>query len=161
MCITQQWHFASLLVWASSRSIPCCGAPHSYPLELSPHSQHHSPSWVCSSNPTFQHSAPVCTSGPQWLGHAELWPDHLCRPHSLLPATDWLLHCSLSHQISPSAPASLPAASPDAGNLFSPSAPLPRPGSQVTSHFICSSFSLLLSFVLPAYVGIFLVLLGA
>ena len=41
----------------------------------------------------------------------------------------------------------------------SPHLQLPT-GAQVPSHFLSSSFSLLLSFVLPGYVGIFLVLLG-
>ena len=69
------------------------GAPHSYPLWPSPHSQHHSPSWVCSPIPVFQHLVPVCTSltpvsgwGMQGYG-----TDHLCRSHSILHATDHFL----------------------------------------------------------------------
>ena len=60
--VTQQWHFTSMVVWASSRSIPRCGVPHSHPLRLSPHSPQQSSPQVCSPNPTFQHPAPVHTS---------------------------------------------------------------------------------------------------
>ena len=33
--VTQQWHFASVVVQASSSSIPSCGTPHSHPLTVS------------------------------------------------------------------------------------------------------------------------------
>ena len=59
-----------------------------------------------------------------WQTHVSSWDmqscdlDPLCRSHSVLPATDWLLHSPLRSQSSPSVPADLPAgegASPDAG----------------------------------------------
>ena len=61
MCITQQWCFASVAIQVSSARIPGCGAPHSHPLRLSPHSQQQSPPQVYSPNPTFQHPDSVHT----------------------------------------------------------------------------------------------------
>lgn len=85
------------------------GAPHSCLLRPSPHSHHQSTSWVCSPIPVFQHLVPVYTSltpvsgwGIQGYG-----TDHLCRSHSILHATDHLLHyppstsSSLSVQLIP------------------------------------------------------------
>ena len=60
--ITQQWCLASVAVWVSSTSIPGFGFPPSSPLRLSPHRQEQSSLRVCSPVPTFQLSAPVCTS---------------------------------------------------------------------------------------------------
>ena len=87
--------------------------------------------------------------------------DHLCRSHSVLPATDGLLHSPL---IAPETPLlsqliSLPVRGlPQVWEpLVSFSSPL---GVQVLSCFLSSSFSLLLSFILPGYVEIFLVLSG-
>ena len=61
--VTEQWHFASMAVWASSMSIPSCRAPHSCPLRLSPHSKQQSLPCICSPNPMFQHPTPVHNGG--------------------------------------------------------------------------------------------------
>ena len=50
-----------MAVWASSMSIPSCGAPFSCPLILSPQGQEQSSPWICSPNPTFQHPIPIST----------------------------------------------------------------------------------------------------
>ena len=97
LCITQQWCLASVAVWVSSTSIPGCRFSPSHPLRLSPCSQQQSSLRVCSPNPTFQLSAPVCTGT-----HVLVWGvqgcgmDHLCRSHSVLSATDQLFHPPLT-----------------------------------------------------------------
>ena len=63
LCITQQWHLASMAVWVSSTSILSCRFPPSHLHRLSPHSQQQSSARVCSPIPMFQLSAPVWTSG--------------------------------------------------------------------------------------------------
>ena len=86
--------------------------------------------------------------------------DHLCMSHSVLPATDWLLLSPLT----PEAPFLSQLISLLVRRLPWIQEPLPSfsspPEAQVPFHFLSSSFSLLLSFVLPSYAGIFLVLLG-
>ena len=104
-----------------------------------------------------------CPCMHQWthlsgLGMQGCGMDHLCRSHSVQPATDQLLHSLSSPQSSPLSQLISP---PVRGLpwtweiLLSFSSPQ---GAQVPSHF-SSSFSLLLSFILLCYVGIFLVLL--
>ena len=86
--------------------------------------------------------------------------DHLCRSHSGLSATDWLFHPPLnSLRCSPSVPTDFPigeGASPDAGNSSLLQLPL-RGTDPIPLPLL---FFSLLSFVLPSYVGIFLVLTG-
>ena len=53
LCATQQWHLISKADYASSRSIPGCGAPHSHPLRRSLCSQQQSSPWIRSPNPTL------------------------------------------------------------------------------------------------------------
>ena len=82
--------------------------------------------------------------------------------HSVLPATDQLPHSPL---IAPKAPLLSQLISPlvtgfsKCQNLFSHLLHSP-PRIKVLSHFLFSSFFLLLSFILPSYMGIFVVLLG-
>ena len=73
--ITQQRCSASLVVQASSTSIPFAELlPPSCPLRMSPHSQPQSSAWVCSPNPTFQDPALVCSGGlPAQAWGAGLW----------------------------------------------------------------------------------------
>ena len=84
----------------------------------------------------------------------------LCRSHFVLPATDWLLGSPPRPRGSPFVPADLPTsegAFPGVGLFLTFSSP---PGGQVLSGFLSSCFSLLLSFILPGYMGILLVFLG-
>ena len=82
--------------------------------------------------------------------------------HSVLPATDQLPHSPLiaakthllSQLISP-----LVTGFSKCQNLFSHLLHSP-PGIKVLSHFLFSSFFLPLSFILPSYMGIFVVLVG-
>ena len=62
--ITQQRHSASVVVQASSTSVPVAELllP-SRPLRMSPHGQPQSSAWVCPPNPTFQHTVLVCIGG--------------------------------------------------------------------------------------------------
>ena len=84
------------------------------------------------------------------LGCAGLW-HRLCRSHSVLSATDGSFHppptasdaLLLSQIISPSV-RGLPWMREPLPFLSSP------PGSQVLSHFLSSSFSFLLSFIIPS-----------
>ena len=100
----------------------------------------------------------------QWT-HIPVWGmqcscmDCLCRSHSVLSATDWPFHppltasdaSLLSQLISPSV-RGLP-------QMWEPLCCFSSPtGEQVLSHFLSSSFSL--SFILPGYAGIFIVLSG-
>ena len=73
--ITQQRCSASLVVQASSTSIPFAELlPPACPLRMSPHSQSQSSAWVCSPNPTFQDPALVCSGGlPAQAWGAGLW----------------------------------------------------------------------------------------
>ena len=160
-CVTQQWCFSSVppLWQASSKSIPSCGAPLSHHLRLSPCSRQQ-----FSALQITRSSAWPCL---HWWTHISGWDmqgygsDSLCRCHSVLPATDWLLHSPLSPQISPSVTADLSVcegASLVQERLLSFSSPPPPPS--VPSRFLSSSFSLLFSFILPGYTGILLFLLG-
>ena len=146
-----------MVVRASSTSIPGCGAPLSHPLRLFPCSQQQSSPRVCSPNPTSQYlSAPADTVSQAGTGRAvSRTPVYV----SLCPACTDLLLCSpLSPWSSPSVPADPGSerASPDAE--ISPLLQLPI-GVQVPSRFYSSSFSLI-SFILPGYSGIFLVISG-
>ena len=110
MYITQQWHFASMAVKASSTSISSCRAPHSYPLRPSPHSWQQSSPWVCSPNPQVPAPSPCAYRRT----HVSGWDAHgcgmhcLCGSHSVLPATDRLLHSPPGLRSSTSVPADLP-----------------------------------------------------
>lgn len=97
-----------------SMSVPCGGAPHSYPLT---HSQQQSSLSGHSPHPTFQHPAPVCSRRHvSQFGHARLWhgPSGYA---SLSPACYWLADGLSSQPLKlPSVPADLPThkgASPD------------------------------------------------
>ena len=86
--------------------------------------------------------------------------DTLFRSHSVLPATVWLLHSPQNPRRSPSVPADLlsvrrlPQMREPLLSFSSPQGCRSRPVSSPLPFF------LVLSFVLPGYVGIFLVLLG-
>ena len=96
--------------------------------------------------------------------HVPLWDaqgcgtDHLCRSYSVLSATDQLFHAPLTAS---DAPLLSQLISSSVRGLPQIQEPLlcfsSSPSAQIPSCFLSSSFSLL-SFVLPSYVGIFLVL---
>ena len=88
--------------------------------------------------------------------------DHVHRSQSVLPAIDWSLY---SPPIAPEAPLVSQLISLLVRGLPRMQEPLlsfsiPPPGAYIPSHFLSSSFSLLLSFILPGYMGIFRVFLG-
>lgn len=139
-CVTQQWHFASLVAMASSTGTSGFIAPHSHPLMLSPHSQKQYPPLVCSPNPTLQNLSP---------GHPSQTEVHnavgqtFCMSPSVLPATDQLLTSPPRPHISPSVQSDLLAdkgASTDDG--ASPQLQLPTrdSGSVLLPLFLFSSF---------------------
>ena len=39
LCVIEQWHLASMVAWLSSAKFSSCGAPHSLPFRMSPHSK--------------------------------------------------------------------------------------------------------------------------
>ena len=84
--ITQQRCSASLVVQASSTSIPFAELlPPSCPLRMSPHSQPQSSAWVCSPIPTFQHPALVCSGGHPLRLRGQGWAQQpVYRSHSVL-----------------------------------------------------------------------------
>ena len=112
--ITQQRCSASLVVRASSTSIPFAELlPPSCPLRMSPHSQPQSSAWFSSPNPTFQHPALVCSGGhPLRLG-GQGWGQYpVYRSHSvLLPQTVAMF--SSHREGSPSVPTELTPAPVD------------------------------------------------
>ena len=90
LCITQQWHLASMAVWVTSVSTPGSRLPPFHPLRLSPHRQWQSSPWICSLIPTFQLPAPVLTSGhtSQSGAHrAVTWTVYVGHSLSCLPQT--------------------------------------------------------------------------
>ena len=112
--ITQQWR--SVLWWF--RLPPQAFLfiellPLSHPLRTFPHRPQQSSAWVCSSNPTFQHPALVCTGGhPLRLG-GQGWGQYpVYRSHSvLLPQTVAMF--SSHREGSPSVPTELAPAPVD------------------------------------------------
>ena len=86
MGITQQRCSASLVVQASSTSIPFAELlPPACPLRMSPHSQPQSSAWVCSPIPTFQHPALVCSGGHPLRLRGQGWAQQpVYRSHSVL-----------------------------------------------------------------------------
>ena len=151
-----------MAVWVTSVSTPGSRLPPFHPLRLSPHRQWQSSPWICSLIPTFQLPAPVLTSGhtSQSGAHrAVTWTVYVGHSLSCLPQTR---HFTLFQQpqILLFCPNWFPCwwgGFPGRGNLSSSSVSTP-PGAQVPSHFLSSSFSLLISFVLPSYARIFPVL---
>ena len=104
------WCFTSVAVWASSASIPGCGAPHSPQAVSSQPTAVPSPGLlskphVLAPSPRVHLQAPV--SG--WGAQGGCGTDHLHRSHCVLPATDQLPGSPLSLQVSPSVPGDLPA----------------------------------------------------
>ena len=99
------------------------------------------------------------THVPVW-GTQGCGMDHLRTSHSVLSATDWPFHppptasdAPLLSQLISSSVREIPRMQEPLLCFISP------PGTQIPSCFLSSSLSLL-SFVLPSYVGIFLVLSG-
>ena len=128
------------------------------PFRLTPCRQKWSSPQVSSPNPTFQCPAPVRTTTlvSGW-GVQDRGTDHPCRSHSVLPVTDWLLHFPLSPRSSPSVPSDLPT-----GEGISPgvrTSPLLQLPSKGTCPVPLPLF-FFMSFILPGYMGIFLVLSG-
>ena len=119
--ITQQRRSASLVVQASSTSIPIAELlPPSRPLRMSPHVQPHSSAWVYSPNPTFQHPGLVCIRGHRIRLGGLGWGQYpVCRSHSVLHAGCRLLFPQRTR--SPSVPTELPPVRgfPGCGDLSS------------------------------------------
>ena len=153
--ITEQWHPASMVAQAPSTHFSSCGAPYCCPFRLSLHSQQLLPPWVCSPNPTFQHPTPSAPGDTR----LRLWCIELCHGPSA-----WVLLCPACHW-----PVAAFLSNPSLSQLIFPLGrglswvrePLlffrSPPGVQAPAHFLCSLF---ISFVLPSYMGSFLVLLG-
>ena len=123
--------------------------------------QQESSPWVCSPNPMFQQPVPVCTSGHRSqtaVCRVMARTICVCLTLSCLPQTScWALLWAPEAPLCPSWSLCHWGGFSGCRNLSSPSAF--SSGAQVLSHFLSSSFSLL-SFILPSYTGIFLVLLG-